>query len=121
MLARCEYGQAGYSGDGARDQAIEMCYRFYDRRQASKRSLTHQHLFESARVRPVQDTCWGFGRRRAAAVWARLAVARATESVRKGRFAVCPPCTGDFYHRHLIYTSQSRVFSVLDYLVPGPV
>ena len=27
--------------------------------------------------------------------------------------------TGDFHHRHLIYTSQSRVFSVLDYLVPG--
>ena len=37
----------------------------------------------------------------------------------KGVLVACPPFTGDFYHRHFINTSQSRVFSVLDYLVPG--
>jgi len=39
----------------------------------------------------------------------------------KGVLAACPPCTDDFHHRHLVYTSQSRVFSVLDYLVSGLV
>eukprot|EP01048_Picozoa_sp_COSAG05_P004954 COSAG05_NODE_282_length_12257_cov_5.818077_1_plen_81_part_00 len=74
----------------------------HPRPRAPPRQLPHLAAFppflllcfvvaDPARVRPVQGTCWSFGRRRAAAVWACLAVARATGSVRKGRFGGMPP------------------------------
>ena len=74
----------------------------HPRPRAPPRQLPHLAAFapflllcfvvtDPARVRPVHDTCWGFGRRRAAAIWADLVIARATGSVRKGRFGGMPP------------------------------